>query len=449
MRASHKGVSRRGRGVLCVVTASLLGITLLAGPLAQADDLDDRKSDTQSRIADNQKTIDQEQGKIDQAEAALTTSRQQLADAQADLTTKQQAVAAAQAEDDRLAAELAAAEQTLADRQADLAGAQAAVSQGEANLAAQHDRIGLVVQTSTQQNTALLSLSILLAGFDVAQVNNRLQWANTVFDASQNVMDDLKTLQAQLVTAQTAAQQAQEAAQAAEAAVQTQRDAAAAQLANTQQAQAVAAQAAAAVSAQVTANQKAEADAQQALADAKAQDAQLQKEMDQIEADIKARIAAQQAAANKNNSSSGSSSSANQPAPSSGTFFYRPVSGRVTSTFGYRFHPILHYTTFHSGVDLAAACGTPVHAAADGVVKSASYNSSLGNYLVIDHGKIAGNYWSTGYGHNTRFAVSVGQHVTRGQVVAYAGTTGMSTGCHVHFSVYKNGTLVNGLPLIS
>ncbi|MCL2783628.1 MAG: M23 family metallopeptidase [Propionibacteriaceae bacterium] len=111
-----------------------------------------------------------------------------------------------------------------------------------------------------------------------------------------------------------------------------------------------------------------------------------------------------------------------------GAFIY-PVTGFViTSPFGWRIHPIYHYKQFHSGVDLAVHCGTPIAASGDGIVTFAGWSGGLGNYVEINHGPL-----STGYGHQSKLAVSVGQEVKQGQIIGYVGSTGTSTGCHVHF----------------
>jgi len=108
-----------------------------------------------------------------------------------------------------------------------------------------------------------------------------------------------------------------------------------------------------------------------------------------------------------------------------GQFIY-PVTGfTVSSPFGWRTVP---YREFHSGVDLAVGCGTPIVAAADGVVTYAGWNNSLGNYTEISHGSL-----STGYGHQASIVVTVGEQVKQGELIGYVGSTGMSTGCHVHF----------------
>lgn len=121
--------------------------------------------------------------------------------------------------------------------------------------------------------------------------------------------------------------------------------------------------------------------------------------------------------------------------------FSRPVSGPITSGFGIRYHPILHKTRLHSGVDFGAAMGSPVHAAAAGVVISARYMRGYGNTIIVDHG----GGIATVYGHLSRLLVSNGERVTRGQHIGAVGATGLATGPHLHFEVRVNGHPVNPL----
>ena len=116
-----------------------------------------------------------------------------------------------------------------------------------------------------------------------------------------------------------------------------------------------------------------------------------------------------------------------------------PSYTRVSSEYGYRIHPILGTNKFHNGLDLAAPGGSDILAAYDGVVVGAAYNDSMGNYVMIDHG--GGLY--TIYMHASKLLVSSGQSVSRGQKIALVGTTGRSTGNHLHFSVRVNGNYVS------
>jgi murein DD-endopeptidase MepM/ murein hydrolase activator NlpD len=118
-----------------------------------------------------------------------------------------------------------------------------------------------------------------------------------------------------------------------------------------------------------------------------------------------------------------------------------PVSGRVSSGFGSRFHPILGYTRFHAGVDLAAAYGSPIVAAADGRVVAAGWAGGYGQMVKIAHlGGI-----QTMYGHMSRIVAAPGAMVRQGQLIGYVGSSGLSTGPHLHYEVLKGGRAVNPL----
>ena len=116
-----------------------------------------------------------------------------------------------------------------------------------------------------------------------------------------------------------------------------------------------------------------------------------------------------------------------------------PVSGRVTSGFGNRFHPILGYARMHQGVDLAASYGAPIAAAGPGKVVAAGWAGGYGREVVIAHG----GGIQTRYGHMSRLAAYPGEMVRQGQVIGYVGSSGLSTGPHVHYEVLKNGRPVN------
>ena len=122
-----------------------------------------------------------------------------------------------------------------------------------------------------------------------------------------------------------------------------------------------------------------------------------------------------------------------------------PTNGAIVSGFGYRTHPVYGTTRFHAGVDIDGACGQAIFAAEDGTVLSAGYNGGYGNATVIDHG----DGLSTLYGHQSSIGVSAGQSVERGQQIGLVGTTGLSTGCHLHFEVRINGEPVDPVPYLT
>jgi murein DD-endopeptidase MepM/ murein hydrolase activator NlpD len=157
--------------------------------------------------------------------------------------------------------------------------------------------------------------------------------------------------------------------------------------------------------------------------------AALQSASDQLAAQLRQEEAS--SSAPTTTSSSGSSTGGVSGAP----HFLWPVSGPITSPFGMRWGKL------HPGIDIGVPTGTPVHASAAGKVIWCGWMSGYGNFVVIDHG----GGFATAYGHNSRVAVSCGEEVAQGQVVAYSGCTGFCTGPHVHFEIRVNGTPVDPL----
>lgn len=118
-----------------------------------------------------------------------------------------------------------------------------------------------------------------------------------------------------------------------------------------------------------------------------------------------------------------------------------PSNGGITSRYGMRRHPILRYKRMHKGVDFRARTGSPIYAVTDGTVSYAGRNGGYGNFIKVNHG----GGLQSGYAHLSRFAVSRGQRVRRGQVIGYAGSTGLSTGPHLHYELYRNGRNIDPL----
>ena len=123
-----------------------------------------------------------------------------------------------------------------------------------------------------------------------------------------------------------------------------------------------------------------------------------------------------------------------------------PINGaRLSSSFGYRKHPISGYNKLHKGTDFAAPSGTPIYAAGHGTIERANRYGGYGNYVRIKHA----NGYSTAYAHMSRFAsgMKAGKRVTQGEVIGYVGSTGASTGPHLHYEVYKGGKAINAMTL--
>jgi murein DD-endopeptidase MepM/ murein hydrolase activator NlpD len=120
-------------------------------------------------------------------------------------------------------------------------------------------------------------------------------------------------------------------------------------------------------------------------------------------------------------------------------FMGMPVAGHITSTYGMRMHPLLGFMRMHKGMDIGASYGAPIYAVLDGVVQTAGRAGGYGNFIKLAHG----SGLASGYGHMSRFAVRAGQRVSRGQVIGYVGSTGMSTGPHLHWEMWRNGQAIN------
>ena len=164
----------------------------------------------------------------------------------------------------------------------------------------------------------------------------------------------------------------------------------------------------------------AEQQEQQAIEGLRARKADFEAQYDAVQAQISASV------------------SRGNPTPGNHRFSW-PVNGPITSPFGYRNDPVLGGNRLHAGVDIGASSGTPIKAAGDGVVVMAGWNGGYGNFTLIDHG----GGLATGYGHQSSIGVRVGQHVSTGEVIGNVGSTGASTGPHLHWEVRVNGTPVD------
>ena len=179
--------------------------------------------------------------------------------------------------------------------------------------------------------------------------------------------------------------------------------------------------------------------------------AQLQAEEDQIQADLKEaqkkyeeQLAAQQKPTTPPSTGGGGSSSNPVVDPSGNWYWPLPGYYYISSVFGGRYHPITGAWETHTGTDIPAPGGTPIQCAKDGIVTTSQYNPSYGNYCIIYHG----NGYATLYAHMRALpSVKVGESVTAGQVIGYVGTTGSSTGNHLHFELRINGQRASALDL--
>ena len=467
--------------LLTAIVISVLGLALVA-PYAAADDLTDARDRVKQQLAKTSGDLNESSKALSAAAKAVDRTQAQLASARIRLARTQSELAIARSEDLRMAAQLLQA-------QAELATASARVVIGQQNLAAEEAIAGDVIRDQYQQQSNLLPIAVLVDTSSPADLQTRLQWSTTMFDSTQAEIDRLTIIQRQLDAAK--ARKAELAAQ-----VRADRKAAAAALRTKQTLEARAANEEANVQSLLSQQRAIEEAAADDVAEDKAQYAKLTSERASVEkriairiaeakvaaarkaaAEKAAKLAARKAAAaerarkaqeqarerahrgsaktrqkatTKNNQSSTSQKKA---APKKSTHrtsmasashgFSYPVSGPITSAFGMRFHPVLRYWKLHDGTDFGAGCGSPIRAPYSGRVAERYYNAGYGNRLMIDHGFRSGKYVTTGYNHASRYVVHIGQHVRKGQLIGYVGSTGFSTGCHLHLMVWLNGRVTN------
>ena len=454
-------VGERRRGAL-VLAASIALTFLPAVPSGSAQELDDRKERIERQIELTEK-------QLDQSSARLVATTQRLADAVTALdgarTTLAQTraqLAAAQALDRKLQAELAEAVVDLTRARAALARGRASVSESEQALRT------IAVQQYSSGGLELMALSTVFTSQNPAELTGQLNSQRSVLDKETATLARLEASQVMLAIQASTFRKAKRL-------VAERRAVALENLELRTQLESQAEQAQVRIKDLVVVRKE----RRQKAADTKAEDLrqleEFQNEREQISALLKrraeeaqaraaaarARAAKAKAAADRraqakaeeangtgHHDSTGRSRSTShdapqqppQPAPDG---LIHPVDGYVTSSYGMRLHPVYKRWSLHDGTDFGASCGTPIRAATSGTVVGRYYDSAYGNRVIIDHGLVGGVGLGTSYNHMSAFSANVGQRVQRGDVIGFVGTTGYSTGCHLHFMVFENGAAVD------
>ena len=429
-RSFPRGARVRTTALLLACGLLLTGLSpaLAQQPAKQGDHksggLKHKKHQVEKKIRGAHEDLDESSSRLRRATAALDAAQARLDAARDHLADVRSKLTAAQVLDNRMQAKLVAARERLAQARLDLA-------EGRENIAEQRRVLGQIVAANYQSgDPGLMGLSMVLTTQNPTELTGQLNSVRNIMDKQAVVLDRLEATKTLLIV------QAREVARA-KAEVARQRRAAAAHLLRMQQLEAQAETAEAAVHKLVGARAKARHQANLAKRADLAQLRQLQHERNRISAVLKRRAEAARRRAMQHGSVSGG------PRHSNGFLDY-PVNGYVTSPFGWRIHPIYGYRSLHDGVDFGASCGQPIRAAAAGTVLETYFQSAWGNRVIIDHGFHRGVGLATISNHmNAPAIVSPGQHVSRGQIVGYVGTTGWSTGCHLHFTVMQNGAPVN------
>ncbi len=406
--------SRRALRLLLTGALAATALASLVAAPARADGPDDQLSRLATAISADQQQLDQLNQRLALAEAALTRAEADLTAARSALASARTAREQAEIDDTVLQVAVQTAESTLTVTAV-------AVELGEQRLTQERRIAGAVVRQTTQQNAPLLGVAALVTNLHTGDINEQIQWSTTLFNTTQNTMDGLQSRQVQV----EAAQQAQRDARAR---VTAARSAAATHLTRTREAETRATRLETEVAARVEASLAAKREFEAQLAGERARQAALKSEASSAEAKIKARMVLLQGL---------------QSAVLGSGVLPLPVLGPLTSPFGMRVHPVTGDYSLHDGTDVGAGCGTPIRAPWAGVVAEEYYNAGYGNRLMIDHGLVSGHFLTTGYNHAQSYTVQVGDLVAAGQIIGYAGTTGYSTGCHLHLMVWQDGTVVD------
>ena len=405
-----------------LAAASLAGavaIGVLTAPLANADDLKNKQKHVQGQISSATHDLDESSKRLRQATVALDRAKSRLDDARHELDVAQAKKTAARLRDREMREKLAAAEERLSNAQADLITGQQAVEDQRTQVT---DTITSIYEEGDPQ---LLAFSALLDAQSPADLTRQMEMKNVIVGRQTRAYDSLHAAEVLLQVRENEVRDAKD-----EVAVQ--REAAAKHLVVMRQLVDETHRAKAKVIHLVKSRQHARELASRAHARDRAQLARLHKQENRIKQQILA--AARRAAARHHNGG--------YHGPSGGLLMH-PVNGPVTSPFGWRIHPIYHYWGLHDGTDFGASCHQPLYAVANGSVMSEYYSSVWGNRLYLNLGMINGKNVTVIYNHLSGYRAHTGNRVSRGQVVGWVGTTGWSTGCHLHFTVMVNGTPVN------
>ncbi|MGH1565537.1 peptidoglycan DD-metalloendopeptidase family protein [Mumia sp. DW29H23] len=417
------------------------------------DDLKDRRNQVQSQISGAQAELDQSSAQLAAATRTLQSSQASLASARTTLATTRVQLAAAQARD-------AAMQAALVKAQGDLVVAKKGAKKGRrSQRKAAREVERMTVESLQGGSPSLRAFSALVNGVDPATYGKQVSLDQAVTDARLAKVDTLEATSVILDLHRKKVEKLRDE-------VKVKREEAAENLALQERLEQAAVEQEAKVTVLVRANATAQTAAKQARSSDAAQLAALESERASISSKLKAIAAAERAAAarererqrkeaqKKRDGGGGSSGGGGGGGGSGGggggggssdggsTLSY-PVNAPITSPYGMRFHPVLHYWKLHDGTDFGAACGTPVRAAAGGRVVDRYYNAGYGNRVIIAHGQKRGYSVATTYNHLSRFSARPGERVQRGEIIGYVGTTGYSTGCHLHFMVLLDGDTTN------
>ena len=398
---------RKHRVISAAVVAVALSAMLFGEPLMQV------YADNKSDLKEAEKEKEELEKDLKEAQELIDS----LKDSKSDI---KDAVKQLDAQLDEVSAKVKKLEQQLAEKQQEISDAEAALADAQAKEAVQYENMKKRIKFM-YENSQTSTAEMLFSSKDFSEFLNTAEYITQISQYDRKMLEEYQNTQETIAETQEILKKEYAEIAKLEEQVKAEKQAVAA----------------------LEAAKKGElADVSEDLADAE-QIAKVYEEEIKAQNEVIAQIqAAQQQQANNagNSASAGEGSGGGQTVQGTGSMLWTcPSSHKITSDYGPRESPTAGASTNHKGIDIGAAYGADIVAADSGVVIVSTYSNSAGNYIVIDHG----NGICTVYMHASSRLVSVGNTVTRGQVIAKVGSTGYSTGNHLHFGVTVNGSYVN------
>jgi murein DD-endopeptidase MepM/ murein hydrolase activator NlpD len=426
--AAFRALDRHTRRTLIAVVAALsvcLSLATVPATPAPANELDNRKNRVHREIDRAKEHLRHSSKELVRATARVRRAEQTLEEAERELELRRTELSAAEIVDAQMQSELDAAN-------ARLGRARSALARGRRSHSVQQQVLrSIAAETYQAGSPGLMGVTLVLTSRDPSELSTQL---NVV----QNVMDREEATLRRLEASRLLLELQRERVAEARRDVAERRSAAAETLAHKQELETRAAEASSRVAAALEAREAARREAFQTKRADERRLQQLKKERDRITALIKQQQAKERKKRSKTAIAKAKAASKSRTSP-----LLKPVDTYITSHYGMRLHPIYRRWRLHDGTDFGARCGTPVRAAAGGRVIGRYYNVGYGKRVIVSHGYLRGVSVTTTYNHLSSYRARVGQRVRKGQVIGRVGTTGFSTGCHLHFMVFRNGRTVN------
>lgn len=409
LRVYDRTIRKRAALLLAVAVVAAACFAGACPFVSQADEV----SDLKQSIAQKQKEIEETQSQRKQLEGGLTDVKQIISSLE---TSKSNLAAYVRQLDTELtAAQTRITELTdmISEKESEIVQTKAELEEALEREASQYDAMKLRIQNMYERGTDFYFEAIFSAA-SFGDMLNRADYVEKITESDRKILDNFRTTREYVEVCKAQLEEEQELLEEAKVKVEQEQESLETLISEKQT--------------EINAFQADINDKEAVLREYEAEIAARNAEIKALEDAVKAEQAALEAASNPKRKYDG------------GMFAWpAPSYTRISDDYGDRMHPTLGINRFHNGVDMAAPGGSPILAAYNGTVVAAAYNASMGNYIMIDHG----DNLFTIYMHASALYVSKGAEVVKGQKIAAVGTTGRSTGNHLHFSVRLNGNYVN------